>query len=227
MPAVIAFDHVTRQHTSGSEIVNALHDATFDIQQGELVAVMGPSGSGKSTLLNLAGGLDLPTSGTVTVRSKNLAAMSAVERAALRRRSIGYVFQDYNLIPTLTLVENVALPLELDEMKEGQARELALAAMGELGIDDLADRFPGEVSRGQAQRAAISRAFVGEDRVLLADEPTGALDSQSAEEVMRIMRDRVDNGGTGLLVTHESRFAGWADRVMYLRDGQIVSDGRK
>lgn len=225
MSAVVEFRDVVREHATGAETIVALDHASFVINRGELVAIMGPSGSGKSTLLNLAGGLDTPTSGQVLIDNVDIAAMSAAERAVVRRRRVGYVFQDYNLVPTLTLVENVALPLELDGVKEAAAREAGLAAMAELGLESLADRFPGEVSRGQAQRASIARAFVGENRILMADEPTGALDSQAGEEVMRILRSRVDAGSTGIVVTHESRFAGWADRVIFLRDG-AVTEGR-
>lgn len=218
---VLELRNVTKIHKTGSEDVVALSDADLKLNRGELVAVMGPSGSGKSTLLNVAGGLDTPTSGKVLIHGTDLGKMDDAARSATRRRRIGYVFQDYNLLPTLTLAENVALPLELDGRKENVARAAALSAMADLGIDDLADRFPGEVSRGQAQRAAIARAFVSKDRLLLADEPTGALDSNTAEDVMRLLRTRVDAGATGLLVTHETRFAGWADRVIFLKDGKI------
>lgn len=213
---------VLKTHDSGAQKVVALDRVDFTLERGELVAIMGPSGSGKSTLLNMAGGLDSPDSGDVIVNGQNLVTMSVADRAEVRRTQIGYVFQDYNLIPTLTVAENVSLPLELDGVKESVAREQALKGLAELGLESLADRFPAEVSRGQAQRTAIARALLGEGRLLLADEPTGALDSNSSEEVMVLLRDRVDHGATGIIVTHESRYAGWADRVVFLRDGAIV-----
>lgn len=213
---------VLKTHDSGAQKVVALDRVDFTLERGELVAIMGRSGSGKSTLLNMAGGLDSPDSGDVIVNGQNLVTMSVADRAEVRRTQIGYVFQDYNLIPTLTVAENVSLPLELDGVKEAVAREQALKGLAELGLESLADRFPAEVSRGQAQRTAIARALLGEGRLLLADEPTGALDSNSSEEVMMLLRDRVDHGATGIIVTHESRYAGWADRVVFLRDGAIV-----
>lgn len=219
---VLELREVTKLHVTPAETITALDRVDLKLNRGELIAIMGSSGSGKSTLLNVAGGLDMPSSGKVFVHGSELGKMDEAARAALRRRKIGYVFQDYNLIPTLSLGENIALPLELDGMNEKRALAMARQAMADLGVENIFTRFPGEVSRGQAQRAAIARALVSEDRLLLADEPTGALDSNSAEEVMRVLRRRIDSGATGLLVTHEMRFAGWADRVIYLKDGRIV-----
>ncbi|MGL5857046.1 MAG: ABC transporter ATP-binding protein [Angustibacter sp.] len=220
--AVLELRGVTRSHGSGETTVHALRGIDLVVRTGELVAVMGPSGSGKSTLLTLAGGLDSPTSGTVLVEQQPLGTLSRAALAALRRRHLGYVFQDLNLIPALTAVENVMLPLELDGVRSGKARRLARVALEEVGVGDLADRFPDEMSGGQQQRAAIARALVGDRRLVLADEPTGALDSATGEQVMRILRDRVDAGAAGLLVTHEARHAAWADRVVFLRDGVVV-----
>jgi putative ABC transport system ATP-binding protein len=184
---------------------------------------MGPSGSGKSTLLTCAGGLDQPTAGEVFVDGNDITTLGRNAVAALRRRRIGYVFQDFNLIPALTAAENVALPLELDGTRSRTARKYAVAALQEVGIDDLTDRFPDDMSGGQRQRVAIARAVVGERRLLLADEPTGALDSDTGEAVLRLLRDRCDqNGIGGVLVTHGARDAAWADRVVYLRDGVLV-----
>ncbi len=213
---------VHRTHGAGAGAVHALRGVTLDVAAGELVAIMGPSGSGKSTLLNLAGGLDRPTSGEVLLDGTVLAALSRTRLAALRRRRLGYVFQDLNLIHSLTAAENVALPLELDGMRVRRARPLALAALAEVEMDGYADRFPDDMSGGQRQRVAIARALVGERRLVLADEPTGALDSQTGESVLRLLRARVDAGAAGLLVTHEARHAGWADRVIFLRDGTVV-----
>ena len=221
---VLQLDAVTRIHGEGETEVLALKAVGFAAHAGELVAVMGPSGSGKSTLLTLAGGLDAPTSGTVSVEGTDLATLGLKGRARMRRTSIGYVFQDFNLIPALTAVENVALPLELDGASTRQARELARVALAEVGIAELADRFPDNMSGGQQQRVAIARAVVGERRLILADEPTGALDTETGEEILRLLRSRCDAGAAGVLVTHEARHAAWADRVVFLRDGVIVDE---
>ncbi len=221
-PVILSLEGLTRVHGEGAQQVRALDGVDLTVRMGELVAVMGPSGSGKSTLLNLAGGLDTPTDGTVRLAKDVLSELNAAGRAALRRRRIGYVFQDFNLIPALTAAENVALPRELDGLRTRRARREALAALADVGMKDLADRFPDELSGGQQQRVAIARALVGPRRLLLADEPTGALDSVTGEAVMRVLRARVDAGAAGLLVTHEPRFAAWADRTVFLRDGLVV-----
>ncbi|GAB3647290.1 ABC transporter ATP-binding protein [Glycomyces tarimensis] len=220
---VLQMRGVSRVHGIGENAVHALKEADLTIDSGELVAIMGPSGSGKSTLLNLAGGLDAPTSGEVAVEGTVLASLSKKQLAGLRRRHVGYVFQDYNLVPSLTAAENAALPLELDGMSVAKSRKAALAALEEVGLDaQVADRFPDEISGGQAQRTAIARALIGDRRLVLADEPTGALDSSTGEEVLKLLRKRCDEGAAGLLVTHDARHAGWADRVVFLRDGRIV-----
>jgi putative ABC transport system ATP-binding protein len=224
MSAVLVLDRVTRVHGTGAAEVHALRGVTFTAAAGELVAVMGPSGSGKSTLLTLAGGLDSPTSGTVSVEGAELGALGLRERARLRRTSVGYVFQDFNLIPALSAAENVSLPLELNGQRPRDTRTAALAALAEVGIGDLADRFPDEMSGGQQQRVAIARAVVGERRLILADEPTGALDTETGEEILQLLRARCDAGAAGVLVTHEARHAAWADRVVFLRDGVVVDE---
>jgi putative ABC transport system ATP-binding protein len=219
---VLELRAVTRVHGKGEVAVHALRGVSLSVGPGELVAVMGPSGSGKSTLLNLAGGLDAPTSGEVVVEGTSLGGLARRELAAVRRRRIGYVFQDLNLLPSLTAAENVGLPLELDGVGLRRTRVTALAALADVGVEHLADRFPDEMSGGQQQRVAIARALVGDRRLILADEPTGALDSQTGEAVLKLMRTRVDAGAAGVLVTHEARHAAWADRVVFLRDGSIV-----
>lgn len=220
--ALLRLESVTRIHGHGARAVTALEDIDLTLERGEFVAVMGPSGSGKSTLLNLAGALDAPTSGRVLVEGEDLAGLSPTGRADLRRRSIGFVFQDFNLLPSLTAAENVAFPLELDGVSAAAARTEAMRALEGVGVGDLADRFPDDVSGGQAQRIAIARALIGPRRLLLADEPTGALDSATGGEVVALLRQRAADGAAVLLVTHEPRLAAWADRTVFLRDGRMV-----
>jgi putative ABC transport system ATP-binding protein len=221
---VLELRHVSRIHGSGATAVTALDDVSLGVQPGELVAVMGPSGSGKSTLLNLAGGLDAPTAGDVVVEGTLLGALSGRALAALRRRAIGYVFQDLNLLPALTAAENVSLPRELDGVPLRRARSEAMAVLERFDLADVADRFPDDLSGGQQQRVAIARAFIGERRLLLADEPTGALDTTTGESVLRLLREQCEAGAAGVLVTHESRHAAWADRIVFLRDGRVVDE---
>ena len=221
---VLVLDDVSRVHGEGETEVVALSHASLTVARGELVAVMGPSGSGKSSLLNLAGGLDRATSGRVVVEGVDVSSLDAKGLAALRRRSIGFVFQDLNLIPSLTAAENIGLPLELDGWSVRRARSQALDALDRLHLRELADRYPDQMSGGQQQRVAIARALVGERTLVLADEPTGALDSHTGEGVLKILRQRCDAGAAGLLVTHEARHAAWADRVVFLRDGVIVDE---
>jgi putative ABC transport system ATP-binding protein len=218
---ILEITDVTRIHGRGETAVAALKGVSLTLTPGEFVAVMGPSGSGKSTLLNLAGGLDLPTAGSVVVEGTELTRLSPTALAKVRRRHVGFVFQDLNLIPSLTAAENAALPLELDGRSPRVARREAVEALAALDMAALAGRFPDDMSGGQQQRVAIARALVGGRRLLLADEPTGALDSETGDAVLRLLRQRCDGGTAVLLVTHEARHAGWADRVVFLRDGRI------
>lgn len=218
----LVLDDVSRVHGSGALAVSALVGASLSLQRGELVAVMGPSGSGKSTLLNLAGALDRPTSGRVLIDGVDLSTLSAKQVAAVRRTKVGFVFQDFNLVPSLTAAENVFLPLELGGLSVRECRPLADQALAYVDLDGLGDRFPSELSGGQRQRVAIARALIGDRSLVLADEPTGALDTHTGDLVLRLLLDRCDAGAAGLLVTHDARLAAWADRVVFLRDGRMV-----
>jgi len=223
---VLELDAVERTLGTGASTTQALRGVSLSVAAGELVAVMGPSGSGKTTLLTLAGGLDTADRGRVLVDGTDLGGLSRRGLAARRRRSIGFVFQELNLVPGLTAVENTGLPLELDGRGVRAARRGALEALGTVGIAELADRFPDDLSGGQQQRVAIARALVGDRRLLLADEPTGALDTATGDAVLRLLRERCDAGVAVLLVTHEARHAAWADRVVFLRDGLVVDESR-
>ena len=222
MSAAVELRQVSKVYGSGPTEVHALREVDLSVRGGELVAVMGPSGSGKSTLLTIAGTLEEPTSGDVVIAGQELARLSRNDRARLRRRSIGYVFQDFNLLAGLTAVENVALPLELDGVRVRVARSAAMEVLAKLDLTERATRYPDELSGGESQRVAIARAVVGERRLLLADEPTGALDSLSAETVMRMLRLASHDGVAGVVVTHDAQMASWADRVVFLRDGRLI-----
>jgi putative ABC transport system ATP-binding protein len=222
MTSALELHHVSKTYGSGPSEVHALSEVDLSVGREELVAIMGPSGSGKSTLLTIAGSLEEATSGQVLVDGTDLAAVSRSDRAKMRRRSIGYVFQDFNLLPGLKAIENVTLPLELDGVSSKAARAAALEALEELDVANHADRFPDELSGGERQRVAIARAIVGERGLLLADEPTGALDSVNGEAVMRLLRAATHRGVAGVVVTHEAQLASWADRVVFLRDGRVV-----
>ena len=214
---------VSRSYGQGTAEVHALREVSVSADEGAMVAVMGPSGSGKSTLLTIAGTLEEPTSGEVLIGGQAVAGMSRNARARLRRRTIGYVFQDFNLLPGLTAAENVALPLELDGLPARKARVAGLRALERLGLGERAAHYPDQLSGGERQRVAIARATVGERRLLLADEPSGALDSANAQAVMRLLLDACKEGGmTAVVVTHDAQLASWADRVVFLRDGQVT-----
>ena len=206
----------------GSTLVHALIDASLSVERGELVAVMGPSGSGKSSLLTIAGSLEEPTSGEVLIDGTSLASMSYNDKATLRRRTIGYIFQDFNLLAGLTALENVALPLELDDLSPRKARIIAMTALEDVGIAERAGHFPDELSGGERQRVAIARAVVGERHLLLADEPSGALDSANGDAVMKIIRGACSQGIAAVIVTHDAHLASWSDRVVFLKDGRIM-----
>lgn len=221
---MVSLQDVWRTFGTGQARTDALAGVTLAVSPGELVAVMGPSGSGKSTLLNLAGALDLPTSGEVHIGGESTKGARAATLARLRRRHLGFVFQELNLVASLTATENVALPRELDGINVPTARREAAQALAEAGLAGLGDRYPAQLSGGQAQRVAIARALVGNRGVILADEPTGALDTATGDEILALIRSRCDAGGAAIVVTHNGRHAAWADRVVYLRDGRIVDE---
>jgi len=214
--------HVSRTYGQDADEVHALTDVDLAVEAGSMVAVMGPSGSGKSTLLTIAGSLEEPSSGDVLIGGTPLAKMSRNAKARMRRRVIGYVFQDFNLLPGLTAAENVALPLELDGVSARKARLAGLKALDELGLGERAGNFPDQLSGGERQRVAIARAVAGDRRLLLADEPSGALDSANGEAVMRLIHAACKRGVAAVVVTHDAQLASWADRVVFLRDGRVT-----
>jgi putative ABC transport system ATP-binding protein len=220
--SLLEMRHVSRIYGQGAAEVRALQDIDLDVDAGMMVAVMGPSGSGKSTLLTIAGSLEEPSSGEVRVCGQDLTTMPRNAKARLRRRTIGYVFQDFNLLPGLTAAENVALPLELDGMPARKARAAGIKSLEALGLGDRAAHFPDQLSGGERQRVAIARAVVGERQLLLADEPSGALDSANGEAVMRLIHAACKRGLAAVVVTHDAQLASWADRVVFLRDGRVT-----
>jgi putative ABC transport system ATP-binding protein len=224
--ATLELREVSKVYGTGPAKVQALQQVSLSVDAGELVAIMGPSGSGKSSLLTIAGSLEEPTSGQVLIGGTDLSAYSANDQAKLRRRLIGYVFQDFNLLAGLTVAENVTLPLELDGVGMKAARSMGMKALSELGIAERAGRFPDELSGGERQRVAIARAVVGDRQLLLADEPTGALDSANGEAIMRLLLAACQRGVAGVIVTHDAQFASCADRVVFLRDGRVIDQTR-
>jgi putative ABC transport system ATP-binding protein len=222
--SMLELKKVSKVYGHGAAEVDALSNIDLAVERGSLVAIMGPSGSGKSTLLTIAGSLEEPSEGDVVIDGQKVRGMSRDDKARLRRRTVGYVFQDFNLLAGLTAVENVSLPLELDGVAMKKARTQGMAALEELGLVDRADRYPDELSGGERQRVAIARAVVGERSLLLADEPSGALDSVNGETVMRMILAACHGGVAAVVVTHDAKLASWADRVVFLRDGRAVDE---
>jgi putative ABC transport system ATP-binding protein len=220
--SVLEMRQVSRTYGQGAAEVHALANINLSVDAGTMVAVMGPSGSGKSTLLTIAGSLEDPTSGQVVVAGQELTRLSRNAKARLRRRSVGFVFQDFNLLPGLTAAENVALPLELDGVPARRARIAGMNALESLGLADRASHFPDQLSGGERQRVAIARAMVGEHQLLLADEPSGALDTANGEAVMRLIHAACQRGMAAVVVTHDAQLASRADRVVFLRDGRVT-----
>ena len=222
---MITLEGITKVYRAGEVDVPALNGISLHIPEGEFVAIMGPSGSGKSTLMNLIGCLDQPTSGRYILDGYDVSSLTDDQLAWIRNRKIGFVFQSFNLIPRASAVHNVEMPL-IYAGDNRQRHERALAALESVGLLDRAQHLPNELSGGQQQRVAVARALVTDPAILLADEPTGNLDSESSIEIMRLLRDLNQQGRTIVLITHESDIAAFAQRVVRLRDGVIVSDER-
>ena len=223
-PVVIDIENITKDYVMGEEIVRALRGVSLQIRRNEYLAVMGPSGSGKSTLMNMLGCLDTPTSGRYEFNGRNVAEMDDDELAAIRNREIGFVFQTFNLLPRATSLRNVELPLIYAGMDPEAREERATQALTDVGLGDRIQHKPNELSGGQRQRVAIARALVNNPSIILADEPTGNLDSKTGEEIMVLLEDLYQRGHTIILVTHERDIAAHARRTIHLRDGVVESD---
>ncbi len=221
---VIQISDLTRFYQMGDTTVKALNGVTFDIHKNEYIAIMGPSGSGKSTLMNMIGCLDTPTSGEYILNNNRVSEMNDAELAEVRNREIGFVFQTFNLLPRTTCLANVELPLIYAGIKSGDRKERAIDVLTKVGLGDRVDHKPNELSGGQRQRVAIARALVNNPSILLADEPTGNLDSKTGEEIMLLFEELYRQGNTIILVTHENEIADHSRRIVRLRDGVIESD---
>jgi ABC-type lipoprotein export system ATPase subunit len=223
---VVSARNLTKTYQLGEVAVHALQEVSFDIRRGEFVAIMGPSGSGKSTLMNLIGALDTPTAGELAINGISIASLDGDELADLRNRTIGFVFQQFNLLRRTTALDNVKLPLAYarDPARQAQATELAAQRLREVGLAERMDHVPSQLSGGQQQRVAIARALVNSPSLILADEPTGALDTHTSEEIMGLFRRLTGQGMTVIIVTHEPDVAAYAERLLRVRDGRIVED---
>ena len=224
MAGIIELCHVQKRYLMGGTTVHALRDVSFSIAQGEFVTIMGPSGSGKSTCMNMIGCLDRPTAGSVTIDGRETAALKEKELAALRNRTVGFVFQQYFLLPSMTVLENVMLPLRYAGLDHRERRLRAEAALEQMGLSDRLGHHPSELSGGQKQRVAIARATVTRPRIILADEPTGALDSGTGRAVMQLFRSINETGTTVVIVTHDPGIGASARRCIRILDGLIQSD---
>jgi putative ABC transport system ATP-binding protein len=223
-PDVILLERVSKIYRTGTIEVAALRDVDLSIYDGEFVAIAGPSGSGKSTLMHILGCLDVPTSGRYFLAGEDVSTMTEDELAAVRNRRIGFVFQQFNLLPSLTALRNVELPLAYSGVARHERRDRAVRALARVGLDDRLEHRPGELSGGQQQRVAVARALVTEPALILADEPTGNLDSSSTRDVLGLLQDLHDSGRTVVLITHEHDVAAAANRVVNMLDGQIHED---
>ncbi len=221
---IIETRDISKRYIMGAEVIEALKSVTIDIQKGEYVAFMGPSGSGKSTLMNIVGCLDTPTSGTYVLNGKDVSNMSENELAETRNQEIGFVFQTFNLLPRQTSLENVALPLIYAGLNKADRTEKAMIALRNVGLENRAGHRPNELSGGQRQRVAVARALVNDPSILLADEPTGNLDSKTSYEIMDLFDQIHSKGNTVIMVTHEEDIAEYAHRIVRLRDGLVETD---
>lgn len=222
--ALIEAEDLVKTYAMGDQVVHALRGVSLTVEAGEFVAIMGASGSGKSTLMNILGCLDRPTSGHYRLAGEAVDAMSSDELAATRNRRIGFVFQQFNLLPRTSAVENVELPMIYAGVRPAERRTRALASLERVGLAGRAGHTPAELSGGQQQRVAIARALVNQPQLILADEPTGALDSQTSEDIMRLLTELNRQGMTVILVTHESDIAAWTRRRLVFKDGRVVED---
>jgi putative ABC transport system ATP-binding protein len=226
MDSIISIRDLKKMYVMGTTVVHALRTISLDIYRNEFVALMGPSGSGKSTLMNLIGCLDTPTSGTYMLNGNNVSAMDDAELAEIRNKEIGFVFQTFNLLPRLSALENVALPLVYAGMGKSQRHERAAQVLEDVGLGDRMDHKPNELSGGQRQRVAIARALVNNPSIILADEPTGNLDTRTSFEIMDIFEKLHQEGNTIIIVTHEADISEHAHRIIRLRDGMVETDFR-
>jgi len=224
---LVATEDLAMEFRTGEIVVQALRGVDLEVDPGEFIAIVGPSGSGKTTLLNLMGALDVPTGGRIEIFGRDLGQLNRKERAEIRLRSLGFVFQAYNLVPVLTARENVEFVLELQGVAAARRRAQAEQTLGELGLGELAERRPSEMSGGQQQRVAVARAVAARPSLVLADEPTANLDSENAQALLQMMRRLRDEGGmTFVFSTHDPLVVSYASRVVTLRDGQVLSDER-
>ncbi len=225
--AIIIGRGLTRRYRMGDQDLLALNDVSLEIEEGDFVAIMGPSGSGKSTMMNLIGGLDIPSSGHLEIDGRDIGAMQPDELADMRNRTIGFVFQQFNLLPRTPALRQVMLPLIYASPRPADMEAIARRRLEDVGLADRMDHLPRQLSGGQQQRVAIARALVNNPKILLADEPTGALDTRTSNEIMRMFAELNSRGITVIVVTHETEIAEWAKRRIVFRDGQIVSDVRQ
>ena len=221
---ILSLDRVFKEYTQGREPVPVLRNISMTVQEGDYLAIMGPSGSGKTTLMNLLGCLDVPTSGTYILDGKDVGSASDDELAQIRNSTIGFVFQNFHLMPKMTALDNVMLPMLYGGIPMKKRRRRAEEALKLMGLADRMDFYPNQLSGGQCQRVAIARAIVSSPKLLLADEPTGALDTASGEQIMEIFRQLNARGITIIMITHEPHIAQRADRILYIRDGRLIGD---